>query len=248
ARAAQRGSILLGAANAIWKVGGRLDVIELSACLVFRSPGFAAVIADGRATVVGFDHSLGVVRCDPQIVVVAVRNADRLVRLSAVGRVIEADVGYVNAVLVLGVCEDARVVPCALPQAATVVELDPRGAGVIGTKHATGIGFDDCPQPSFLRWRRRDSDVADYPLGKARIARDLGPVLTRIRGLEDPASGPAGYELPRLAVRLPEGRVQYPRILRVDLEVGDTGLVVPEQHLSPGLAAIGRLEDPAIRV
>src|SRR6185437_8184965 len=216
ARAAQRGSILLRATNAIREVGGRLDVIELSACLVFRSPRLAAVIADRRATVVRFDHSLGVVRCDPQIVIVAVRNADRLVCLSPVGRVVEADVGYVNAVLVLGVCEDARVVPGALAQTAAVVDLDPRGARVVGAKYATGIGFDYCPQVSFLCWRRRDSNVADYPLGKARIARDLGPVLTRICGLEDPAAGAAGNELPRLAVSLPESRIQYLRILRVD--------------------------------
>src|SRR5437867_10758521 len=77
---------------------------------------------------------------------------------------------------------------------------------------------------------------------------ELGPVFAAVRGLEDAAPRPARDQLPRFAVRLPEGGVQHGGVRRVEHEIRDSRRVVAEQHLAPRLAAVGRLVNAAVRV
>src|SRR5215471_15435582 len=75
ARDSDRRVVLLRAVQPIREpVVGR-DAIELSRRLiVLRGPGPTAVERDRRAAVVAEDHSVRIVRVDPEIVVVAMRN------------------------------------------------------------------------------------------------------------------------------------------------------------------------------
>ena len=50
------------------------DVVELRRGLVLFAPGLAAAERHVRSAVVRFDHPLGVVGRDPQVVIVAVRH------------------------------------------------------------------------------------------------------------------------------------------------------------------------------
>src|SRR5207302_3766100 len=52
----------------------------------------------------------------------------------------------------------------------------------------------------------------------------------------------------RLALRRPARGIQHGGVRRVEHEIGDAGRVVPEQHLAPRLAAVGRLVDATVRV
>ena len=85
AGAAQRRVVLLRAADAIREMVGRSHVVELPGRLVLLRPRFPAVERHVRAAVVRLDHSLRVVGRDPEVVVVAMRNLDRLECLAVVG-------------------------------------------------------------------------------------------------------------------------------------------------------------------
>ena len=116
ARAAERGVVLLRAADVIRKVRRRDDVIELCGREILVRPGLAAVDADLGAAVVGLDHAIGVLRIDPEIVRVAVAHAPHGAEgLAAVGGLHERHVVVVDDVRVLA---DRRGSWCSTTRAA----------------------------------------------------------------------------------------------------------------------------------
>ncbi len=64
----------------------------------------------------------------------------------------------------------------------------------------------------------------------------------------DVAARAAAVEAPRLPLALIRRREQRLRILRIHDDVGGTGVVVDEQHVVPGPAAIGRFEHAPLGV
>ena len=141
---AHGGVVLLAAQQAEREVIVQGDAVHLRGGLVrLGRPVLAAVVAHVGAAVVGLDHSLRVVRVDPQVVVVAVGCCDRFEGLAAVLRAMEAHVQHVHGVLVGRVGVDPGVVPGALPQFALLVDALPGFAAVAGAEHAALFGFDD---------------------------------------------------------------------------------------------------------
>jgi hypothetical protein len=69
-----------------------------------------------------------------------------------------------------------------------------------------------------------------------------------VERLVKPASRSAARQLPREPPRLPHCRVENAGIAGVDREVDAAGVVVDEEHLAPGVSAVGRLEDAALRI
>ena len=112
-------------------------MIELRGRLVvLRRPGGPAVVADGRAAVVAVDHAGGLVRVDPERVVIAVRRAQRRKRAAAVHRAIQARVQHVDGLGIFGIGVNVRVVPGALAQIALVVRAPPRVAAVVRPEYS----------------------------------------------------------------------------------------------------------------
>src|SRR5690606_19187023 len=54
--------------------------------------------------------------------------------------------------------------------------------------------------------------------------------------------------LPEAAIRFPDRCVQDARVRLVDGQIDRAGLVTDEEHMAPGLAAIGALEHPPLGV
>ncbi len=131
ARYAHGRVILLRAANVIGKVLGDGDVIELSGREILLRPGLAAVERHVCAAVVAVDHAFRIVRCDPQIVVVAVRHTNRLVRFAAIGGFEECSIQDVDRVAIFRIGVNARVVKRPLPYFAIFADLLPRCAGIV---------------------------------------------------------------------------------------------------------------------
>ncbi len=69
-----------------------------------------------------------------------------------------------------------------------------------------------------------------------------------VGGLVEATARTARGQHPRLADHLPERGVQHVGVGRVHRQVARAGRVVLEQHLGPGLAAVGRLVNPAFGV
>ena len=116
ARDAHRGVVLLRTVDVVRKIVVERDAIKLRRRLILFGPASPAVVGDIRAAVVALDHPVGIVRSDPEIVVVAMRNIDRAKSDCAVIRFEEANVQNVNRIDVLRICIDTRVVPRALSQ------------------------------------------------------------------------------------------------------------------------------------
>ena len=229
------------------RVGG--DVVVLGRRLVVeRRPRRTAVERNGRAAVVAFDHPERIVRVDPEIVVVAVR--DRLPGecLARVARAIGVHVQDPDRLGVLWVREDVRVVPGPLPQLAVLGALRPALATVLGAEHAAVGRLDEREDAIRPRGRYRDGDLPEHALRQPAVARDLGPRVAAVGGLEDAAALAAADELVRAADRLPEGREHDPRVRRVDREVDAAGRCAAGEDFLPGLAAVLRAEDAALGV
>src|SRR5262249_1999222 len=101
---AHRAVVLLRAADLVGDVRRRDHVIELRRRLVvLAGPRRAAVVTDVGAAVVAVDHAVGIVRRDPEAVVVAVGRAQRREGAAAVDRAVHARVQHVDRLGGLGI-------------------------------------------------------------------------------------------------------------------------------------------------
>src|SRR5205823_9340203 len=113
-----------------------------------------------------------------------------------------------------------------------------RRACVVASEEATVLVLDQCVDPLPIR-PGCDPDAPDRACRHARVAGDLGPGLTAVGALEQPAAGAAARHLVFLPVGLPERGVHHLRVRAVDAHVDRSGPVVAEQHATPALAAVG---------
>src|SRR5690606_24729086 len=99
-----------------------------------------------------------------------------------------------------------------------------------------------------LAVRDVDVDLADQRRREAGL--DLLPGLAAVGGLVDPAFGrrAAADDVPPLAEAAIHPGVDLAGVRHVHRDDARAGLVVDEQRLLPGLAAVGRLEDAALFV
>src|SRR5207302_3056724 len=124
----------------------------------------------------------------------------------------------------------------------------PRRAGVVAEEEAAVFGFDLRVEAARVGARDGEADLAENPFRQPGVARDLGPVVAAVARLEDAAAGAAARHLPRVAVRLPQRRVDDLRVVGIENQLDRAGLVVAEQDLLPRLAAVLRPEDAALRI
>lgn len=177
---ADRRIILLRAADVIRNVARGGHVIQLRGRIRLSGPCLAAVDGHVRAAIVRFDHALGIVRGDPEVVIIAVRRADDLERFPGVGGLEERRVQHVDRILLLGIGVDARIVERALPQAPVFIDAIPCRARVVGAEQAAVLGFDH--RVDAIRvGRHRHADLADNAIRQPRLARDLRPGIAAVR-------------------------------------------------------------------
>ena len=91
----------------IREILGGGDVIELGGGVILFGPSLATIDGCVAAAIVGIGHAFGVRGSDPEVVIVAMGDADGLVRLACVNGFIEAGVEDVDGVGVLGIGIDA---------------------------------------------------------------------------------------------------------------------------------------------
>ncbi len=89
-----------------------------------------------------------------------------------------------------------------------------------------------------------EADLAHVPIRQALF--DSTPRLAGIGRLVDPRARAARQKRPDMTSTLVGGGVEHVGIARVDLDVGDAGVLVDGQHLSPGLPAVGGLVETSL--
>src|SRR6185437_4870292 len=253
AGAGDRAAVLLRAVDVEGEILVEVGVVELAGGLVvFRTPGLAAVEADGRAAVIAFDQDLRVVGVDPEDMVVAVGRAQGGELRAAVVGDVDAHVGQVDGVGVLRVREDVHVIEGALGDVHAVVDQAPGFPAVIGAEQparlALVVGLDQRIHGAGIAGRDRDADAAEDAGRQPAVMGDVLPVRAAVGGLVKAAAGAAAGEAPVAARHLPHGGVDHARVRRIHAERDGAGVVVHEEDLVPGLAAVGGLVDAALGV
>ena len=218
-----------------------VDAVELAGRLVIdRRPGVAAVEADLGAAIVALDHAIAVGRVDPDVVVVAVRGVDLGEVGAAVSGFPHGEVGDIDGVAMARVGEDMGVVPGPVHQVAAGLGLDPAGAVVVGAIQAAFFSFrlDQRPNAAGLRRGHGHADLAQRAGRKSLVARNFGPAVAAIGGLEQPAARATGGDVPEVAPGLPDRGVEDARIAGVHRHVHGAAIFVAIENFRPVLAAI----------
>src|ERR1051326_4582067 len=77
--------ILLGAANLVREILRRCHMIKLSGWKILGGPGRAPIHRNVSPAIVAIDHALGIIGIDQEIMIVAMRWANRAIGLAAIG-------------------------------------------------------------------------------------------------------------------------------------------------------------------
>ena len=167
-----------------------------------------------------------------------------LERRAAVLALDDVDAGQPDALVVVRI--DRRLAVVHRPRIGRAHPL-PRRAGVLGAVGAAGRGvLDRRDEHVRLRPREREAD-ASLVAGRNAVL-ELLPRGAGVGALVDRAARTAAVEAERLAQPLIGRGVEHFRVARVHHEVGRAGERVDVEHLRPGAAGVGRLEDAALGV
>ena len=241
--------VLLRAVHAVRALVVGAHVVELRGRLVVdRRPRLPAVERHAGAAVVSLDHPSGVRRIDPEVVVVAVRGGDLAERLAAVDGLPQAIVRHPYRVDVDGIGEDVHVVPGTPAKACLLAAPLPGGAAVVGAEERAVLGLDHGVDTPAVGRRDDDADAPQDPAREPRVSRDVSPGLAAVGRLPQRRLRPSARHAPRRALRLPDGRVERARVVRVHREVDRAGAGTLEQHVVPPGAAIAGPEDAALGI
>ncbi len=187
----------------------------------------------------------GSVGIDPEGVAVAVRRAHGPEGLTAVVGFPHRRVEGVDRVGIGGIGLDVGVVPGPLAELAVGVHPAELGAAVVGAEETALVVLDECPDPfgEGRRDRHRDA-VPDRPWEGPWLS--FNQVLPPSMALVETAVGTTGDHGPGSSLRLPDRRVEDPRVARVHGEIHGAGSVRHKEHLRPAETAIGRPVDAAL--
>ena len=101
--------------------------------VVLRGPGAPAVNGDRCPAVIAVDQALGIVRVNPQSVMVAMRRRQQVERAASIGGAEHPRIQHVDRVGRFRIGEDVAEVPRALAQPPVFIHADPVFSAVIGT-------------------------------------------------------------------------------------------------------------------
>ena len=231
----------------VFEVGA--DLVELAdRQVVAEEPRLPAVPRDRDAAVAADDQMIRIVRIDPERVIFGVDRAEHVAKVSStVVRDVEPAVRSeeVDAVAILRIDPNLAVVHRTRIHRRQLV---PRVAAIhaaVDAALATG-GFDDRVDQPSVAAEDVEADASFLALREPR--RQRRPRRAAVDGAVDAAARSAAVESPGFALALIGRGEQDLGVLWIHGEIGRAGVLVDEQHLVPGLAAVDRLEYAALGV
>ena len=142
---ADRRIILLGSINVVRKIVVGGDAVKLRRRLILLRPTGGAVNAHVCTAIVSVDHPVWVIRTDPKIMIVTVRNADIRKSASAVDRSVKPDIEDVNRIFVSRIRVNPIEIPGPLPNIGVIANFLPSFAAVVRSKKPALFGLDHRP-------------------------------------------------------------------------------------------------------
>ena len=226
--------VLLCPINAVRKGIVGDHPIKLSSRLIeVSTPVFTTIKRDLSAAVVTDDHALGVFRCDPKVVVVAVRRIAGAESTASVGRFVVTYVQYINDVVVLGIGINTGIVPGALAQVAVIVGFGPGIAAIIGTEHPPFGCFDDGPDALRIYGGNSYPNDAMWPFRQSFFADQIRPGITAIGTFPKAGAFATTVKAIRRTANPPGGCVQYPWVVGVDEQVNRASIGIGKKDALP---------------
>ena len=239
ARRAAPGVVVLEAAAQLVGVVrvGRHHVELTDRQVVEEAPRLATGGGHVRAAVVPLDHAVGVLRIDPQGVVVHVNpTIDVTRRLAAVIGLAQLVGREEHLAVVHGRDRDQREVERPDVESVVVADLGPVIPHVARLPEHALPRLDQRIHVRGVARADAEGDPAVGAVGQALL--ELRPGHAAVGRAVDATPRPAADELPGVPLHLPHRREQHLGIPRLHDEIGAPGGVVHEQHLLPGLAAV----------
>ena len=259
ARPASGGTVLAVAHDVVRDRVVHRHVVHLGDRKLLAVPRLPSVAGDGDPAVAGDDLAVAVLRVDPHVVVVPHgtlqerrgRGGDAAVQSGAVGR--GQEVGFVG---VVGVGLATGVVRRAARQVAVVAGQLPLAAAVVGAPQLAAVGvaalpghavagLDEGVDPVRVVGAHAQRDLADLAGGQA-VPFQPRPRRAAVAGDVDRAAGAAGGARPGADGDLPHAGEEGAGVGRIDHQVAGAGLLVHEEHVLPGDAAVERAVDAAL--
>ena len=248
-----RSAFLLAAVDPVGEtvVGG--DVKHLRRRLVVpEAPGLAAVHRNRRALIGCNQDDVGVVRVDPDrvVVVAAGRALDRRERAPAVGGSIRRRVRGVHDVGILRVDAHVGEVVAASPDARLRVHPRPGRARIVGSIEPGGARGDPRVHPPGIARRDADPDPTQAVRRGGKTARQRLPRGAAVGRLEQTArrAGVGVVVFPWTLARGPEHGIHDLRVRRIERQVDGACVFVFVQNLLPRPAAVAGAKHAALLV
>ena len=202
-----------------------------------------------QACISSNDRVILVVGVDPHGVVVAVFLAARAEvgkAGTAITRYLNEDVHLVDDVGIMGGRLDFLVVVWAGAAGDVLVATFPALALVHRSVETTlgVVGFDGGVDQLGVGWSNRETDLSHVAAGETHI--HAPPGIAAVGGFVDARLRAAGKERPGVPPPLVSRGIHHVRVRRVELHVGDAGVLIDFQHLNPGRAAVGGFVEPTM--
>ena len=190
-------------------------------------------------------------RIDPELVIVvaAGRAAHDGDRFAAIIGAIERDVRHVDDVGVIRIDGDAHEVPATAGDAGISVGKCPGVAAVVGAIKTGLLAGIDQRVHALSIWRDGNTDASPIAIGKS-VAGELRPSRAAVGRAINPSAGALYWSVgaPRRPMRSPCAGEENVRVCSGDRQIGDADVRAFVEHVRPGRAAVGGLEDAALVV
>src|SRR5215472_13367901 len=221
------------------------DVVHLADRELNAMEAAAVNRGDIEATIVGDYEAVGILRINPNVVIVPTPG-NFFEKFAAIERFEKAAVGDVNFVVVASGNGNADVITRAADELALVIDGLPAFSGVVGAPERALIScLDEREVAIRIGWRDSNIDFAERRFRQA-AAFELGPFRAAIFGNVNCAAGTAAQFAVRVHFHLPHSGEKNARVVRVHSQTGTTGVAVGEEHALPMLAAVGGAIDAAL--
>src|SRR5215831_209729 len=137
-------------------------------------------MGDVCATIVSLNHPARVIRVDPEIVVVTVRDGILDERRAAIRGLPRRAVEDIDGVRLRRMGENMHVVPCTPAQITLLALALPRLPAVIRPEHRPVFRLNNRVDAIRLRGGNRDADLSKDTLRQSLVTCQLGPRLAAV--------------------------------------------------------------------
>src|SRR6185312_15054486 len=227
-------------------VAGRHHVELLDGDGIEEAEVLAGVVGKVDAAIVALDDAVGVVGINPDGVIVAVGASGAMHTVAAIVGDGNAEGEEVNFFGVVGRHGEAAEVEGPGIEGVAIADGCPVQAGVVGLIEEAGLGLHDGVGALGITGGKGEANAA---VGAGLEAGgDPGPGVAAINRTVQAAAGAAVVKGPGVADDIPHAGEQHAGVVGFDGEVNGAGMIVDEERLLPGLAAVGGVEDTALGI